>query len=74
MKEYSIYIEGYATTGESNRAQRMGTAKGNTFRDAVIAFSKTPKAIGWGNFDEKSLTFWGCNVFDNLHDAQRSYG
>jgi len=74
MKIHEIYVEGYAATGGSNVAQRMGSAKANSFKEAVIAFSKTPKASGWGNFDEGTLSFWGCRTFDNLANAQRSFG
>ncbi len=52
----------------------MGQALGNNFREAVILFAKSPKAKGWGNFNEDNLSFWGCKVFDNLTDAQKNFG
>lgn len=38
MKEFEIWIEGYAATGESSSASYLGKAKGNTFREACLCF------------------------------------
>ena len=74
LKSYSIFIEGYVATGQAAGAEKIGTALGTTFREAAIAFSESPEAVGYGNFDEHYLAFWGCRVFNNLEDAQRRFG
>lgn len=37
-KEYDIWIEGYAATGESSTASYVGKSQGETFEDAVKSF------------------------------------
>ncbi len=72
---YDIYIEGYRITGASSPAQLIATCVvASTFKDACITFSKTKEAQGHGNFCEKGLSFWGCRLFDNMMDAQKSFG
>lgn len=38
-KEYEIWIEGYAATGESGSAHFIGKSFGKDFRDACIGFT-----------------------------------
>lgn len=37
-KEFEIWIEGYAATGEHSPASYVGKSRGETFEDAVINF------------------------------------
>lgn len=75
MKEYEVWSEGYAATGESSSASYHGTWKGETFRDAVAAFrdsitdEDTRRCI-----DLNRMTFWGCRFFDNRDEAEALYG
>ena len=75
MTTWDIWVEGYAATGQTGSHQMM--AKGveaDTFKEAVIKFSKTEEAEGYGHFNEERPTFWGCRVFDNHKDASKSFG
>ena len=38
MKDFEVWTEGYAVTGNSSPAILHGTFKGETFKDAVIAY------------------------------------
>ena len=75
---WKIYAEGYVATGESGGATYLGTGYGDTFDEACAWFKKygeisDPKLMSKGNGGKKWY-FWGCELFDNLHDAQRRYG
>lgn len=72
MKTYEIWSEGFRATGDVGYAQRMGTAQGNTFREACINFAKTNKPFR-AYFGEKNLTHWGCRLFDNENDARKAF-
>lgn len=37
-REFEIWAEGYAATGESGIAQKIGVSKGKSFNDAVKNF------------------------------------
>lgn len=72
---YAIYCEGYRATGGGSSAQMIASGiEASTFKEACIIFSKTEEAKGYGNFCEKGLSFWGCSLFDNMADAQKSFG
>lgn len=73
IKQYQIWTEGYAATGESSRAIYHGISKGETFKQAVENYIKE------NNWDEKlynsdKLTYWGCKFYDNENDARKSFG
>lgn len=74
LNSYNIWVEGYAATGDRGIAQRITSAVGESFKDACIRANQAGKFQGYGNFDEKSLTLWGCRLFDNEYDARMSYG
>lgn len=74
MKIYQIWIEGYQATCEKRTAQLMGQVAAKTFREACIRFARSPDAVGWGVFDEKELSFWGCRLFDNETNARKGFG
>jgi len=49
MKEFEIWCEGYAATGESSDATYFGKAMGNTFEEACLNFEFTEdKWADWG--------------------------
>ena len=74
MKEFQVWTEGYSTTGQHAGATYHGKFSGETFKDAVKAFSKTLPSRSKALVDLKRLTFWGCRFFDNGTDARRSFG
>lgn len=74
MKEFPIYVEGYAATGQRGGAKRVCSARGETFGDACVNAYMEGKFEGYGNFDATRLTLWGCKLFSNWNDASRSFG
>lgn len=75
MKEFSVWAEGYVATGERAGAQLLGRASGRTFKDACIAlFKKDSTLQGATYFSVVSLTYWGCQLFDNETDARKAFG
>jgi hypothetical protein len=79
MKEYEIWSEGFAATGESSDATFEGKEWGNTFEEAVIKKlgyrldkdSENPD--GYRRFGGK-LCIWACRFFDNEKEARASFG
>jgi len=72
---YSIWMEGYAATGQSSPAQFLGAFKAENFRNACIIWDSIHnRDKGYGNFDIINLSVWGCSLFDNEADARRSFG
>lgn len=69
--KYALWVEGYAATGQSSRAEYLGTFEGVDFKDAVRAMKFT---IGDNTVDIENCTWWGCRIFDNEEDARRSFG
>lgn len=53
MKEFEIWMEGYAATGESSGAQLIGKAMGNTFIEACENFRYPLDRLG---FDEQHIS------------------
>lgn len=74
MNTYEIWMEGYLATGMEGipqRAQRMAVARGETFQDACDWYFRCK---GDNYYDSRTLTYWGCKLFDNEADARRSFG
>lgn len=72
MRRFSIWSEGYRATGENGTAVCRGSAEGETFKDACIAFFRGRGDASY--FDPEHLTYWCCRLFDNEADARRSFG
>lgn len=68
---YEIWMEGYAITGGTGQASYVGTMEGDSFEDAVRKWYKNKPDF---NFDEKSLTYWGCGLFPSEAAAKRTFG
>lgn len=78
-KEFEIWTEGYAATGERGTATFHGRAIGETFEEACISLlpdrldkdSNSPD--GYRRFGGR-LSIWACRCFDNEADARKSFG
>lgn len=74
-KTFEIWTEGFAVTGQSSRAIFHGKFKGETFKDAVIAFKETvTDKHSRDCIDTDKLVFWGCRFFDNEVEARKLFG
>jgi hypothetical protein len=87
MKEFEIWCEGYAATGERGAANKVGTGIGKTFDEAVKDYmSKHPNhgieengrnrymSEEWYNNRKSNWNIWACNLYDNEADARKSFG
>jgi hypothetical protein len=68
-KTYTIWSEGYSTTGSSGTALSHGFSAGETFEDACI-----DKFADNEYYNQERNTLWGCRLFDNQRDARRTFG
>jgi len=72
MKQHEVWMEGYAATGNSSGAEFCGLYEAESFAEACAAWNKEKGEPGY--FNAQALTYWGCKMFDNEHDARRSFG
>lgn len=71
-RDWEVWAEGYAATGESGGATLLGHAIARTFREAcdkVAGELSDPKL-----YNSKQLTYWGCRLYDNEADARKAFG
>lgn len=73
QKEYEIWSEGYTATGQSSGAMLLGYCHGTDLKDACINYAKQNAEFA-SYFSAERMTHWGCRLFDNREDAQRSFG
>lgn len=86
-KEFDIWMEGYAATGEHGTATLVGKGTGETFDEAVRDYmSKTPnhgieevtrnRYSSEENYNNRKSNWhiWACRLFDNEADARKSFG
>ena len=72
---FEIWSEGYITSGESGDATFHGKFKGETFKDAVIAWKNSlTDTYSIECVDIDNMRFWGCRLFDNEKDARKLHG
>ena len=80
MKEYEVWTEGYAATGERAGAMLHGKIKANTFDEACIKIlgnsldTDKTKSDGYRRGRTGNLCVWACNCFDNEKDGRKSFG
>lgn len=88
MKEYEIWIEGYAATGEHSPASFIGKSKGDNFEDACKNFEYPENIMSFlgdeiiiHKGDKLKLdthypypSIWACILYDNETDARKSFG
>lgn len=69
---YTLWLEGYAATGQQESAKCLGTYEGSTFEEACAEWArKTPQP---SYYNAERNTYWRCRFFDNEADARRSFG
>lgn len=86
MKEFPVWMEGYAATGESARASFLGKYQGETFEDACQAWAdedvkrkelfKREDTVIQGKGDKTKIrpSYWGCRLYETEEEARASFG
>ena len=87
MKKFEIWTEGFAATGQSQGASKIGEGLGDNFDEAVEDYmSKNPehgiKVNGRDRYVSEEAyknrrsnwNIWACSLFDNEADARKSFG
>lgn len=73
MRNFEIWCEGYIIQGNRDGASLLGTAAGETFKDAAISLFRS-NGDSRCDFIADSMTYWGCRLFDNEIDARKNFG
>ena len=74
MKTYEIYMEGFATTGQSGGAEFVASVQANCFKEACEKHYSDKGSAYYYNYNKEHNTYWGCELFQTLHKAQRRFG
>lgn len=90
LKEYEVWMEGYAATGESAGAHLVGKAEARNFAQAchIVMCEQYLKQAQTENspeythyidasrwdYDPRSLGYWGCRLFWSEELARKSFG
>jgi len=72
-KEYEIWSEGYACTGESGGATLHGRAFGKSFKDAIARFAQTHPDFA-SQLNKSKTAYWGCTLYANEKEARKAFG
>ena len=69
-REFEVWSEGFAATGECGKATFHGRIRAQSFEGACSkVFPEDDQ-----NYDPISLSYWACKLFDNEADARRAFG
>lgn len=69
MNHYEVWCEGFAATGESAPARKMGEIDAATFQEACdYILSGDPY------YNPTTLTHWGCRLFPDETSARKAFG
>jgi len=68
-KNYIIWMEGYAATGQAAGASVYGQVIASSFEEACDKLGELDSY-----YDSKHKSVWGCKLFDNEAAARASYG
>lgn len=74
---WEIWAEGFAATGESGSASRLGFGTGETFSEAVEGLVKIlpeKEAALFNKREDGSWDYWGCRLFPDQASASKSFG
>ena len=75
-KRYTIWLEGYAATGNSAPARYMGVHEGTCFEDACLTACREnfgPRETA-RYYDAERNTYWGMHFYSNEADARKYFG
>lgn len=74
-RSISLWMEGYAATGESGAAQCIGTYNAKDLDDAVKQYMVAhPNSVDWDRFGRGRHAIWACEIFDNEAQSRKSFG
>ncbi len=90
LKEYEVWIEGYAATGESSGASLLGNARARNFGQAChivmcrdhLKFMEEENAPDYKpystparwDYDPQRLSYWRCSLYWSEELAKKSFG
>ncbi len=73
MKCFEIWCEGYECNVDSSAAVHFGHAFGINFKIACLRFAESDPNFRQ-YFRPKTMSWWGCRLFDNEEEARKSFG
>jgi len=80
MKEFEVWLEGYAATGQSSRATFHGKVMAESFDEACIKVlggsldKDESNSDGYRRNSKGKMCVWACGCYDNETEARASFG
>ena len=69
MQPFTIWSEGFCSTGDCGGATRHATIMAESFQEACDKYFGQDKL-----YNSRELSYWGCKLFDNESDARKNFG
>ena len=74
-RSISLWMGGFAVTGQRQGASMIGTYEATDLDDAVKQYMETHKgSVYWDRFGRGRHAIWACEIFDNEEEARKSFG
>jgi hypothetical protein len=80
MKEFEVWTEGFAATGQSSGATLHGKVMAENFDQACIKVlgsrldKDESKPDGYSRNSEGNMCVWACGCYDNEKEARAYFG
>ncbi len=74
VRVFDIWAEGFKTMDGEGKAQYITSIMAPGFREACVLANAAGKFAGCGNFDQESLSVWGCRLFPTEAEARAQFG
>ena len=73
-KVFSLWMEGYAVTGNSSKAEFLGNIEAESFGEACDKWASTLTQPEYYRRTGECASYWGCRIYDNEDDARKFFG
>ena len=73
MAQITLWMEGYAVTGNYSEAQRLGTYEAVDLDDACEQYKRRHPDSTIVK-DNRGWNIWACKIYDNEADARKAFG
>ena len=71
----SLWMEGFAVTGQRQGASMIGTYNATDLDNAVKQYmAENEGDVDWDRLGRGRHAIWACEIFDNEAEARKSFG
>jgi len=80
LKNYQVWMEGFAVTGQQAQAHLVGKIGAESFDEACIKLlgdsldKDDKKSDGYRRLSNNEMCVWACGLYNNESDARKGFG